>query len=81
MIADLFSNIAFIETPDAFSVTFHMSRVDVSFLNSVSQTAIVPASYHEAVGEEAFKQAPVGTGAFQFVAWRVNERLSLRAFD
>ncbi len=45
------------------------------------RTSIVPAAYHAEVGEDIYRTAPIGTGAFKLKEWRAAEYTELERFD
>jgi peptide/nickel transport system substrate-binding protein len=66
-----------VQAVDAHTVRFHLARPSGAFLSRIAQTfqAIVPP---EAVAADGFK--PIGTGPFQLVEWKTNERIELKRF-
>jgi peptide/nickel transport system substrate-binding protein len=42
---------------------------------------MIPKAYFEEVGPDGFVEAPVGTGPYKIDEWKVNESLTLTAFD
>lgn len=49
--------------------------------NARTGTQIVPRKVVEAVGDDAFGRAPIGTGGYKLKAWKANESVSLVAHD
>jgi peptide/nickel transport system substrate-binding protein len=78
-------NLASIETPDPQHVRFKLKKPWPDFLNFYSNASgagwIVPKKYVEKVGEEGFKQAPIGAGPYKFVSFNPGVELVLEAFD
>jgi peptide/nickel transport system substrate-binding protein len=70
-----------IETPDPYTVIIHMKEPDASFPIVGAQTFIVPKHYHQKVGTDVYRTAPIGTGPFKLVEWRAAEFTLLQAFD
>jgi peptide/nickel transport system substrate-binding protein len=66
-----------VEAVDSGTVRFHLSRPSGAFLSRIAQTfqAIIPP---EALAGDAFK--PIGTGPYQLVEWKTNDRIELRRF-
>ena len=70
-----------IETPDDYTVVVNMAEVNAAFLANGATTFIVQSDYHQEVGEDVYKTAPIGTGAFKLKEWRPAEYTLLEAFD
>jgi peptide/nickel transport system substrate-binding protein len=70
-----------IDTPDDYTVIFNMAQVDAAFLTNVAYIYIVQSDYHQEVGEDVYKTAPIGTGPFKLAEWRPAEYTLLEAFD
>jgi peptide/nickel transport system substrate-binding protein len=68
---------------DDLHFKLHFKEPDVTYITDypVLRLWAIPRKYFEQVGEQAFTQAPVGTGPWKFVSRRVNESLQLEAFD
>lgn len=49
--------------------------------NARTGTQIVPRKVVEAMGDDAFGRAPVGTGAYKVKGWKANESVTLVAHD
>ncbi|HTQ33805.1 MAG TPA: ABC transporter substrate-binding protein [Stellaceae bacterium] len=77
--------VASIETPDPQHVTFKLNKPWPDFLTFYSSASgagwIVPKKYVEKVGDEAFKNAPIGAGPYKFVSFKPGVELVLEAFD
>jgi peptide/nickel transport system substrate-binding protein len=80
-VASRFIGMREVEVVDTYTVRVHMASVNASFLRSACEVPIVPAAYHESVGVDGFRTAPVGTGAFRVDTWRPAEFTELVAFD
>src|SRR5215470_16448233 len=78
-------NLASIETPDPQHVRFKLKKPWPDFLNFYSNASgagwIVPKKYVEKVGDDGFKQAPIGAGPYKFVSFTPGVELVLEAFD
>ncbi len=79
--ATRFALLASIECPDANTVVFTTSAIDVSFLYNVAFTGayILPRHVYEGkdwLGADAM-QTPVGTGPFIFDSWDKGSRITL----
>jgi len=83
--ADLQGRVASIETPDPRHVRFRLKQPWPDFLTFYGGATgagwIVPRKHIEAVGEEAFKKAPVGAGPYKFVSFNPGVELVLEAFE
>ncbi|MGE3797576.1 MAG: ABC transporter substrate-binding protein [Thermomicrobiales bacterium] len=79
--ANLFSSVASVEAPDDYTVVVTLSQPNAAFYPQVATTFIVPAHYHGEIGEDAYKAAPIGTGAFKLKEWRAAEFTEVEAFE
>ena len=79
------SKVAAIETPDPQRVVFKLKEAWPDFLTFYSSASgagwIVPKAYVEKVGDEGFKQAPIGAGPYKFVSFTPGVELVLEAFE
>jgi peptide/nickel transport system substrate-binding protein len=77
--------VASIETPDATHVRFTLRKPWPDFLTFYSSASgagwIVPKKYVEKVGDDGFKQNPIGAGPYKFVSFTPGVELVLEAFD
>ncbi len=77
--------VAAVETPDAQHVRFKLKEPWPDFMTfyaGVSGAAwIVPRKYVMAVGDEAFKKAPIGAGPYRLASFTPGVELVLEAFD
>ncbi len=77
--------VAAVETPDAQHVRFRLKRAWPDFMTFYTASSgadwIVPKKYVEKVGDEAFKQHPIGAGPYRFVSFTPGVELVLEAFD
>jgi ABC-type transport system substrate-binding protein len=66
---------------DDSTLVVELDRAHVPFLTALGayQAKIVPREEVEG-REEAFRQAPVGTGPFRFLSWKRDESIRLQAF-
>ncbi len=79
-IASRFINMREVEVVDRYTVRVHMNAVNAAFYPLAGAVPIVPAAYHASVGDEGFRAAPIGTGAFTVAEWRPAEYTELVAF-
>ncbi len=78
-----YDDVARVETPDDFTVVFHLKRrfapfVATVFGDSDSPYAVVPAhllARYASLDETPFNAAPVGTGPFKVVRWQRGDRI------
>src|SRR5262249_6839767 len=78
-------SVAAIETPDPTRVRFKLKKPWPDFLTFYSSASgagwIVPKKYVEQVGEDGFKNAPIGAGPYKFVSFKPGVELVLEAFE
>lgn len=79
-VASRFNGMRDVEVVDRYTARVHMNAVNASFLRSACEVPIVPKAYHETVGVDGFRTAPIGTGAFRVAEWRPAEFTELVAF-
>jgi len=79
-VASRFNGMGAVEVVDRYTVRVHMDTVNAAFLRLACEVPIVPAAYHESVGIDGFRTAPIGTGAFRVDTWRPAEFTELVAF-
>ncbi|WP_052120765.1 ABC transporter substrate-binding protein [Inquilinus limosus] len=65
-----------IETPDDYTVVFHLTRPDAPFLHKMALnfSHVVPKEEVEKYGAD-FGKHPVGTGAFRMTEWTLGQRI------
>ncbi len=80
-ITSRFTGMRDVEVLDRYTVRVNMDTVNASFLSIATETGIVPAAYHAEVGEDIFRTAPIGTGAFKLKEWRAAEFTEIEAFE
>jgi peptide/nickel transport system substrate-binding protein len=79
-VASRFIGMREVEVVDPYTAVVHMDSVNAAFLRQAGEVPIVPRAYHESVGVDGFRTAPVGTGAFTVASWRPAESTELSAF-
>ena len=81
----LHKKVVAIEVPDARHVRFKLKEPWPDFMTFYSSASgsgwIVPKKYVEQVGDDGFKQAPIGAGPYKFVSFNPGVELVLEAFD
>ncbi|MEZ4730296.1 MAG: ABC transporter substrate-binding protein [Caldilineaceae bacterium] len=80
-IVDNFKGIDTIEAPDDYTVVVNMASVNASSLVNWGEVAIVQSAYHADIGEDAYRNQPIGTGAFTLTEYSPAEYVLLTAFD
>jgi ABC-type transport system substrate-binding protein len=70
------TTLAGIETPDASTVVFNLSRPDATFLHvlAINFASVVPKEAVEAAGGD-FGKKPVGSGPFVLKDWTIGQKL------
>jgi ABC-type transport system substrate-binding protein len=70
--------LAGIETPDAYTVVFKLSRPDATFLHvlAINFASVVPKEAVEAAAGD-FGKKPVGSGTFTLKEWTIGQKLVL----
>jgi peptide/nickel transport system substrate-binding protein len=76
-----FVGVGSVETPDDYTVVVNMDEVNAASLVNWAGFGIVQSEYHAEVGEDTYKTAPIGTGAFKLKEWRAAEFTELEAFE
>jgi peptide/nickel transport system substrate-binding protein len=81
-VANVFSTVERIETPDPLTVVFITRQPDALLPSRLAFYGgqIIPRRYFERVGAEEFRRRPVGTGPFRFSEWVKDDRLMLDRF-
>jgi peptide/nickel transport system substrate-binding protein len=78
-------NVAAIETLDPVHVRFKLKKPWPDFLTFYSSASgagwIVPKKYVQQVGDDGFKNAPIGAGPYKFVSFTPGVELVLEAFE
>lgn len=70
-----------VEVVGDYAIAIHFSEVEGSALAVLARASYVYApEYYTQVGAEAFGQAPVGTGPYQFEDWVIGDHVTLKAF-
>jgi len=69
-----------VEAPDAETVVFKTREPDASFMSFIRFVFIVPKALIEKVGDDAYGQNPMGTGAYMITEHKIGESLTMKAF-
>ena len=77
--SDSYKIIADMQTPDSKTLVITLSGPSAPFLSTLAMpgVSIVSKAAMEAMGEAAFAEMPVGSGAFMVVEWRRGDRVIL----
>lgn len=70
-----------VEALDDHTVRITLVAPYAPFLNRLPTFYIVPAAYTSTVGDEAFAEAPIGTGPYRFVEWVHGNHWTFEAFS
>ena len=76
-----------IETPDAYTVVFHLSEPYANFVEDtfydedVLPKHLLQGTRGKAFAESDFHRAPIGSGPFRFVEWVPGSHITLKRFD
>jgi peptide/nickel transport system substrate-binding protein len=81
-----YDKVARVDTPDAYTVVFHLKERFAPFVTEVFNSGtvqfIVPAhllrSYHD-LNRVPFNAVPIGTGAYRMVRWARGDRIEFQA--
>ncbi len=68
------------EKVDDNTVILHMPKPLATITPTLVRIPILPKKAFNEMGEQAFGQAPVGTGPFKFVQWDKNQQIVMDAF-
>lgn len=66
---------------DDYTVEVMLTAPYASFLENVVQLYILPKSYYEKVGADAFDEAPIGCGAYKYIDRVTGSSITLEAFE
>ncbi len=76
-----FENVTSVEAPDPTTVVVTLSAPNAAFNALIGSVMILPSGYHAEIGQEAYAQAPVGTGPFKLNSFDPAARTLLDAYD
>ncbi len=79
--ASNFDGITATEAIDDYTVEVTLEEPNAAFLTRAGQAFILPEHHHSAIGEDAYKTNPIGTGPFSLVEQRAAEYVELKAFE
>lgn len=77
--SDTYSVIETATATDAKTLVVKLKNASAPFLSTLAlpNISILPKAVLEDIGEEAFAEAPIGSGAFRLVEWRRGEKVVL----
>jgi peptide/nickel transport system substrate-binding protein len=77
------TQVAAVETPDAQTVVFRLTKPDALFLATLARTdcAMTGIVHKDSVKADGTWDKPIGTGPFRFVEWRRGEFVRLARFE
>ncbi|MDT8854714.1 ABC transporter substrate-binding protein [Paracoccaceae bacterium Fryx2] len=78
--SDSYKIIADLQTPDAKTLVITLGEPSAPFLSTLAMpgASIISKAAMESMGEEAFAEKPVGSGAFMVEEWRRGDRVILK---
>jgi peptide/nickel transport system substrate-binding protein len=76
-----YSMVSKVEILDPYTLTIHTKAPFPILPARLSNLRVVPKHYVEAVGDEAFRTKPMGSGPYELVEWVKDEHITLKAFD
>ena len=79
-VASRFTGMRDVEVAGKYTAIVHMDSINAAFLRQAGEVPIVPKAYHESVGVDGFRTAPIGTGAFSLESWSPASATVLTAF-
>ena len=78
--ASNFAGIVEVDASDDYTVVISLDGPNAAFLSRAGQSFIVAEHHHSAIGEEAYKSDPLGTGPFSVREYRAAEFTEVEAF-
>jgi peptide/nickel transport system substrate-binding protein len=78
--AHLQSAVESFEVVDDLHFRIHFKEPDATYLAGFLQLWAMPKQYFQKVGPEGFAKAPIGTGPWRLVSWKVKEEMKFEAF-
>lgn len=74
-----FGGITAVEATDDYTIVITIDEPNAAFLTRAGQVPIVAEHHHSAIGEDAYKADPMGTGPYVVSEWRAAEYTELLA--
>jgi peptide/nickel transport system substrate-binding protein len=78
--ASNFTGVASVEATDDSTVVVTLEQPNAAFLTRAGQAGIVAEHHHGAIGEDAYKADPLGTGPWRVTEWRAAEFTECEAY-
>ncbi len=69
------------EIVDDLHFRIHFSQPDANYLTDNLQIWVMPKAYFEKVGADGFARAPIGTGPWRLVDWKVKDEMRFQLWD
>jgi peptide/nickel transport system substrate-binding protein len=79
--ANNYASVSSVEATDDYTVVVTLEEQNAAFLTRAGQSFILASHHHSAVGEDAYKIDPIGTGPYYLSEQRPAEYVELLAFD
>ena len=76
-----FVGIVSTEAQDDLTVVVTLEKPNAAFITQAASRFIVPEHYHSQLGDDAYGQQPIGTGAFKLVGYDPASYVELEAFE
>ena len=72
-----------VETPSPTRAIIHLDKPMVIAPSELADlpSVVLPRAYYEKVGEQGFRNAPIGTGPYRLVNYERNSRIVLEAYE
>ena len=81
VIASYFANMDSVDSSDPTTVVVKMKAPNAAFAALGSTVFIVPAKYHQQVGEKTYRTKPIGTGPFKLKEFISADHTTVERFD
>jgi peptide/nickel transport system substrate-binding protein len=77
------SNIDRLDTPDPYTVVYHLKSIYAAFLETVAPQPLVPRHIlgkSKDFNKDPYNRMPIGTGPFQVTEWKSADHITLTAY-
>ncbi len=78
------SNVDHVDTPDPYTVVYHMKSLYAGFLETVAPEPLVPKhilAKSADFNKDPYNRKPIGTGPFQVTEWKSADHITLTAYS